>query len=235
MFAAQVLPLSSDLENSDENLENSDENPDFAAGNPRKCEITPGTDSVSPNDPSDPNFKRFGPDNAEEALTDPPVLDHFDHNDVVASMAPTATEVPNNNLDLIREGVIEPEEKAEKKGPTRDEEQKIHGATEDPEKRLVIAAVPDPMDLRIEELSMISCEKQRRHTMWDDNRIPPPIKTAGKIPNAEADQNCLSEKDPLIKSDKPIGDGRISSPLLETRREQMLGDEKVRRWIEAWE
>jgi hypothetical protein len=55
VFAAQVLPPSPDSENPDEN-------PDFATGNPGNREIKPGMDNMSPDDPNDPEFERFGLD-----------------------------------------------------------------------------------------------------------------------------------------------------------------------------
>jgi hypothetical protein len=65
VFAAQVLPPSSDSEYSNKIL-------DITSGNPGNYEIKPGTDSVNPDDPNNPELERFGPDNAEETLTDPP-------------------------------------------------------------------------------------------------------------------------------------------------------------------
>jgi hypothetical protein len=106
------------------------------------------------------------------------------------------TGAPDNEIDLIGAEVKDPEEKTEENRLTRDKEQRILSHTDNPEKP-IIAAVSDPMDLRIEELSMISCEERKRLTMQNNNGFPLPIKTAGKIPNAEADQDCLSETDPL--------------------------------------
>jgi hypothetical protein len=123
---------------------------------------------------------------------------------------------------------MEPKEKAEEKELTRNKEQRVHGHTEDPEKKPIIAAVSDPTDLRIEELSVVLCKERKQLTMWNDNGFPLPIKTAGKIPNAEADQDCLSETNPLTKSDKPISDDKVSSPPPGTKSERMPGDEKVR-------
>ena len=128
-FAAQVLPLSSDLENSN------------------KGKIIPGTDSVSSDDPSNLNFKWFGPDKVEETLTNPPVRDHFDCDGVVASTVSTATEAPDDKSDPIRKGTMEPKEKTEDKELTHNE---------DPKKRPIITTVSDPTDLQIEELSMLS-------------------------------------------------------------------------------
>jgi hypothetical protein len=227
VFAAQVLPPSPDSENPDEN-------PDFATGNPGNREIKPGMDNVSPDDPNDPEFERFGLDNAEETLTDPPARDHFDRNDAEGSAAPIKTGAPDNQINLIGEGVKDPEEKTEVNQLTRDKEQRIHSRTDNPEKKPVIAAVSDPTDLRIEELSMLSCDR-KEPTTRNDNGIPLLIGTAGKTPNAEADQNCLSETDPLTKADKPIEGNGINTSPPETKNERMAGDEKVQRWIEAWE